>query len=313
MVDQQLVKKLTSYTNPVLNELAIICGCPVLSTTKANRISGILAGYNFYLKNYHEKQPRKTLSIDIGIRNFSYCKTIASPNTFPLTVTKWDKFDLFDRYGAGYEYLLHESSVVDERYQLNYIVNQLMNELKPSDFDVVVLETQRTRSVSNSATLPNVLKNFTLENLIIGHTYPQIVIPMSSSSMLNFWIGRYIQSSKTKKSKSPKRVRFDLIKSWRGKMFELPGYPSGELKKKEFMEYLNLKERNKIDDLVDSLLYNLTINSYFNNLKEFHELVQYDDCDLIEFVNSKRAIQLEFIEPLIEKYELEIKDSWMKS
>lgn len=75
-----LIERLRSCKISTLNDLAILTGSPIISTNKSCRIEGLTAGYYFYLNHYHKflstQKQRTTLSIDVGIKNFSYCKII---------------------------------------------------------------------------------------------------------------------------------------------------------------------------------------------------------------------------------------------
>ena len=65
--------------------------------------------------------------------------------------------------------------------------------------------------------------------------------------------------------------------------------------------------QKKIDDLIDSLLYNLTINCQFQHLAEFHQLMVSNNGDIAQFVHDKNKYHLQLIQPIIDKYELELK------
>lgn len=307
-----LIKRLGSCKVSTLNDLAILTGSPVISNNKSCRIEGLTAGYYFYLNHYHKipSTQRSTLSIDVGIKNFSYCKSKSSK--FPITITKWDKLNLDNKYGNdNYSLILHKDSILDNKRYLNQLTQLLVNELQPNKYDVVIMEIQRTRSAGNTSTLPNVLLNYTLENLILGYIYPQIVIPMTSFKMTNFWLHRFItrSSTNTKKLKinHNKGIRFELMKLWLNKLFVLPKYTNLELTKLDLLKYLNLDKSEKIDDLIDSLLYNLTINCQFQHFNEFHQLMVSNDGDIAQFVHDKNKYHLELIQPIIDKYGLELK------
>lgn len=321
-----LIERLRSCKISTLNDLAILTGSPIISTNKSCRIEGLTAGYYFYLNHYHKflstQKQRTTLSIDVGIKNFSYCKSKSSKSTssstlitsnFSIIITKWDKLNLDTQYGGdNYSLILHKDSILDNKRYLNQLTKSLVNELQPNEYDVVIMEIQRTRSAGNTSTLPTVLLNYTLENLIFGNIYPQIVIPMTSFKMTNFWLHRFITRSTTntkqlKSNNNNKGIRFELMKLWLNKLFILPKYPQNELTKLDLLKYLKLDKSEKIDDLIDSLLYNLTINCQFQHLAEFHQLMVSNNGDIAQFVHDKNKYHLQLIQPIIDKYELELK------
>ncbi|KAL1574284.1 Ydc2-catalyt domain-containing protein [Candida albicans] len=169
-----LIERLRSCKISTLNDLAILTGSPIISTNKSCRIEGLTAGYYFYLNHYHKflstQKQRTTLSIDVGIKNFSYCKSKSSSSSstlttsnFPIIITKWDKLNLDTQYGGdNYSSILHKDSILDNKRYLNQLTKSLVNELQPNEYDVVIMEIQRTRSAGNTSTLPTVLLNYTL-------------------------------------------------------------------------------------------------------------------------------------------------------
>ncbi|RCK62506.1 hypothetical protein Cantr_08866 [Candida viswanathii] len=308
MEKSSLVKKLLSYKVSTLSRLAILCGVAVPSVPKATRIQWIIDNYRFYLNNYHNHLPRSVLGIDIGVKNFSYCKsTRPLDKSFPIRITEWSKVNLDEMFGKNYEPLLNRDSQIDAKRYFQFITRALLEHLEPHKSDVVVMEAQRTRSIGNTSTLPSVMQCYTLENLIVGNTYPRIVIPMTAFQMMNYWVHRFFGKSTVKSvTKNQKAIRFDLLSTWKDVLFELPGYGGAELEKKQVLEYLKLEKGEKVDDLMDSLLYNITINSQFQNLRELHELMSTDlaGCDLERFVDDKDAYHLELLEPIMDKYKL---------
>ncbi|RCK66590.1 hypothetical protein Cantr_03595 [Candida viswanathii] len=108
MEKSSLVKKLLSYKVSTLSRLAILCGVAVPSVPKATRIQWIIDNYRFYLNNYHNHLPRSVLGIDIGVKNFSYCKsTRPLDKSFPIRITEWSKVNLDEMFGKNYEPLLN--------------------------------------------------------------------------------------------------------------------------------------------------------------------------------------------------------------
>ncbi|RCK66582.1 hypothetical protein Cantr_03586 [Candida viswanathii] len=220
-------------------------------------------------------------AISVGYRHrgqeLFYCKsTRPLDKSFPIRITECSKVNLDEMFG-NYEPLLNRDSQIDAKRYFQFITRALLEHLEPHKSDVVVMEAQRTRSIGNTSTLPSVMQCYTLENLIVGNTYPRIVIPMTAFQMMNYWVHRFFGKSTVKSvTKNQKAIRFDLLSTWKDVLFELPGYGGAELEKKQVLEYLKLEKGEKVDDLMDSLLYNITINSQFQNLRELHELMSTD-------------------------------------
>lgn len=312
MIESNLIKKLLTYKLATLSKLAVICGIVLPNATKDVKIQYFIDSYKFYMNNYDKNsQNRSVLGIDVGVKHFSYCKSIGSVDTaFPVKVTEWSKINLDERFGKNYQPILNKDSMVDNKRYFEFITRSLVDQLKPNDSDVVVMEAQRTRSTINTSTLPQVLLSYNLENLIISNAYPKIIIPMTAFQMSNYWIHRFVAHKSVNNAiKNRKGIRFQFIRACKDKLYELPGYGNDKLDKKKILEYLNLNTNDKIDDLTDSLLYNLTIHSQFQNLKEFHQLISndYQNCDLQEFIDMKDEYHLELLDPIIKKYELSLK------
>lgn len=311
-----LTKQLHSYKIPALNDIALHCGAPIFGTTKASRIEGIIAQYQLYLIQWHNLTRRTTLAIDIGIKNFSYCKTsplaAASSSSWPILVTHWEKLNLDTKFGASYTPLLHQDTVLDNKRYLNHITNQLVDDLlQPGLSNVKIMEIQRTRSNNNAQTLPTILTNHTLENLIWAKMYPALVIPMTSMKLIHFWLYRFITKDliNTKLKKTNKIIRRDLILSWFGKLYQLKGYRHEALAPlaiHQLLEHLHLPKGDKTDDLIDSLLYNLCINCQLNHLGHFHKYIQLDG-NFVDFVNDANQFHLGLIQLVVERYQLELK------
>ncbi|KAG5416817.1 CCE1 [Candida metapsilosis] len=316
-----LTKSLHHNKIPILNDIALHCGSPILGTTKASRIEGIIAQYHLYLTQWHNLTHRSTLSIDIGIKNFSYCKTTtntsatASSSNWPVIITHWEKLNLDSKYGSTYKPLLHQDTVLDTKRYLNHITNNLIEDvLLPHSTNVKIMEIQRTRSNNNAKTLPTILTNHTLENLLIAKMYPCLVVPMTSMKLIHFWLYRFITKSSTLKlKKTNKIIRRDLILGWFGKLYQLDTIHSGDSIRKssglttnELVEHLGLPKGDKTDDLIDSLLYNLCINCQINHLQQFHKYIQQGG-NMIDFVEDANQFHLDLIQPVVEKYGLEIK------
>ncbi|KAI3404007.2 CCE1 [Candida oxycetoniae] len=303
----QFTKQLTHCKISVLNDIAILCGAPILSSSKASRVEGILSQLNFYKSQYANLHKRSTLAIDLGIKNFSFCKSTGSK--FPIRITKWDKIDLHDKYGSSYIPLIHENTVFDRRRYLNHIANALVDDLDIISTNVKIMESQRTRSQFAPATLPHVLLLHDLEILIMSKVYPESILPQSSKQMMDFWLYRYItKESRMKLKKNNKIVRTDLAKIWFDKLYSIVDYKDSEkFEKSTILKFLNLDPKlDKADDLIDSLLYNLFVNCQLNNLADLVGVLGKGD-DLQEFVNEKSIFHRDLIKPVVDQYRMEYK------
>ncbi|EGW34521.1 uncharacterized protein SPAPADRAFT_59954 [Spathaspora passalidarum NRRL Y-27907] len=285
----------------------LLCGCPIFSTVKSERILGIKSSIDFYNGHVLKSTNRTTLAIDVGIKNFSYCKSEGS--SFPLTITKWDKINLDAKYGMSYSPMLHKESLLDKKRYLNHIASKMIDDKLLPWADLVVIESQRTRSNNNSSTLPNALLNHTLENLIFSKRYPGLIIPMTSNQMISFWFNRFINKESMKKLKSTKVMRMELTYNWLDVLFTLPSFNS-QLSNRNLLDYLGLDRKQKTDDLIDSLLYNLTLNCTLGHLRDLSNWIEDDGRELTGFVEEKNKIHLHLIRPIIEKYDLEVKDDF---
>ncbi|KAI5966862.1 CCE1 [Candida pseudojiufengensis] len=317
MNQQQIITKLKSCKISTLNDIAILCGSPILGPTKSKRIEGIISQYNLFqnqfLNNVGPTKKQSILSIDIGIKNFSYCKSYTSSNfNWPIEINKWDKLNLNEKYGINYVPVLNPSTIIDQKRYLNFITNSLIDDLKPNLSKIKIIEIQRTRSNNNSKTLPIIMQNSIFENLLLLKIYPEFCFLVTSFKMIHFWIYRFISKTSEKNlKKNNKIIRKEFIFSVFNKLFKIPGYTESKLDSKKLLEHLKLQKNEKIDDLIDSLLYNLLINCQLNNLYEFNNIInnnnENDNGDLIEFIELRNKFHIDLIKPLIEKYELELK------
>ncbi|KAI5950907.1 CCE1 [Candida jiufengensis] len=312
MNQQQLITKLKSCKNSTLNDIAILCGSPILGPTKPSRIEGIISQYNLFQNQFNDQfssTPKKSiLSIDIGIKNFSYCKSHTTDTySWPIEINKWDKLNLNEKYGVNYNPILNDKTIIDQKRYLNYITESLVTDLKPKLSNIKIMEIQRTRSNNNSITLPIIMQNSIFENLMFNKIFPDLCILITSYKMIHFWIYRFITKNSEKNlKKNNKIIRKDLIENWYNKLFTLPNYNEEQLNSKNILTYLKLDEKEKTDDLVDSLLYNLLINCQLSHLTDFNKILE-EDGDLVKFVDDKNQFHIDLIKPVVDKYKLELK------
>lgn len=326
---------LAKYTLNTLNQVGLLCG--ITSGLKKNDRINAISHHLDFITSIRRTVPIRDLnilSIDIGIKNFSYCNTIGNnliDNT-KLTINgNWSKINLHDKYGKLYEPLSENmSSLIESKRYLSHLSYSIIKDLilnssdKP---DIIVIETQRTRSNNNSITLPNVLLNYTFENMLYANFYTlsqcnkkdfntkSIIVPVISNSMANFWLNRFV--SKESISKNSKKLRNRLFFNW---LMDPVNSPikvgnlhiddnfrklSPKQQAAKLLVHLNLDEKDKVDDLIDSLLYNVMIKEQLQNSIRLQDFVLRDD-DLNEFVTSCNKLHLNYIHNVIQENKLEV-------
>jgi cruciform cutting endonuclease 1 len=303
-----------------LNQIGLLCGF-ASATTKQNRVQSIISGLELY--KHIEKQYNITdfsvLSVDIGYKNFAYCQNrVDLTSNDPIRIANWNKLNLDETFGSSYTPLSYSPLHEEKQYQ-NYIAMKIGCRLSDLSPDITVVETQRTKSNNNQVTLPTILKNYTLENLIYNEFYRLnlLALPMTSAQMISFWINRFICKKSIKLAKNAKQFRNMLVLSWLSsstlvKFDKLNLSNVTPVTKTLLLSSLNLPTtHNKIDDLVDSLLYNLTI---IHQLKNQRLLIHYllNGLDLTEFVINHNQIQLDLIADLVVKNNLTLLSDFAK-
>lgn len=329
-----VAERLQALLSPVLSQVAVACGSPV-AATKAAKVTGVINSLHFM-----QRLPLDHLnvvSIDVGIKNFSYCvsetldltKSYASRDVLP--VAKWGHLDLHTRYGAAYEYLTGDrNSPTDSKGYISHLANHVVSEIlvnsspKPN---LVVMETQRTRTRSQDATLPNVLLNYTLENMIyatynclqMNSTEKTVIVPMYSKNMVNYWLNRFFDKRSLRTSPSlTKRLRSQFFFNWVStesspfvfpflKLPDLEGLSNA--KKSQAIAKAVARDApilaQKIDDLIDSLLYNLTIVNMLKCQLQLVEAVK-NDTDLNALVDAWQKYHVSLILPLMNGTDLKL-------
>lgn len=311
-----------------LNQLALICGLPIPTVlNKTNRISSIINGLAL-TTHLPTTTNLNILSMDIGIKNFSYCQMDGidiSRESGPSRICKWSKFDLHLKYAPTFRPLVAPESTIDTKRYLNHLCTSLIDDivvLSTSRPHIIVMEMQRTRSTGNRQTLPNVLLNYTFENILYSTLYnlsisnPKysslLIVPMHSASMLSFWINRFI--TRPSQKKYSKHIRTELVYSWLDSLYLLDGFSftSEKSRNKQLLAHLQIRDmsNNKIDDLVDSLLYNLTIKAQFTNQIHLSRLL--DGGDIEGFIENKLYEHIQLIKPVVDKLGLELVEDYKK-
>lgn len=243
---------LEALKQSTLHSFGLHCGFP-LHVNKAGRlqqISKLSWLLEKILKN-KGKSPLLIVSVDVGIKNFSYCKA-----TYSLEINqiqKWDVCDLHTRFGhrdplfnrylgatenesnlleTGEEHedekraiaeLLDDS--IDSKAYLGRLAVSVVDEFLLSGEvpHVITVECQRTRSNTNKLTLPNVMLNHSFEHMLYAvlaarqSSNPKLssiaLIPMNSNKMVNFWLSRFLVRQRESNAKT-KKMRSELAFSW---------------------------------------------------------------------------------------------------
>lgn len=325
-----------------LHNLALHCGYPT-QTTKAARVEA--AKSYWPLLDRLASFPTKILSIDVGIKNFSYCKLeygskanrSTANDSVPLRITKWNHVNLHDRFGALYIPLTSSrESLVDSKAYLAHLAVLVVDSVllcpkwKPQ---IITIENQRTRSNSNSATLPNVLLNFTLEHMIYSAlaarqmTDPQlqltVIMPMNSNKMVNFWLTRFIAKSKISSSQS-KLLRTNLLYGWLAEPklapFALPNLnlspgfeeKSARAKTQAFLDALSLDTPpTKVDDLVDCALYNLALAKQLEHHQELRKTL-LEDGDVAQLVKKWDMQHCGYLWPVVRAEKVTLNEEFLR-
>lgn len=224
----------------------------------------------------------------MGIKNFSYCQTVAK--TKP-TIEKWTKVDLHDEYGATFQALTSDpASLIDSRRYLSHLAYNIVSTIIQDKPNLIMVETQRTRSNNMKSTLPNVLLNYTLENMIYAVLYTlktdAVIIPMNANNMISFWLNRFVD--KKTLGSNPKKLRIKLAFEWLAHQDLQPFIFHQNLppdfaslstanKSKALLTTLQMSPKEKVDDLIDSLLYALTANEIVSNQKLLARALEEDE------------------------------------
>lgn len=205
---------LEALKQSTLHSFGLHCGFP-LHVNKAGRlqqISKLSWLLDKILKN-KGKGPLRVVSVDVGIKNFSYCNIKYSSNA--NHIDKWDVCDLhskfgfkdplFSRYLGSTRYeadketdsfdtdeeledekkaiadLLDDS--IDSKAYLSRLAVSVVDEFLLSGElpHVITVECQRTRSNTNKLTLPNVMLNHSFEHML----YAVLAARQSSDSKLS--------------------------------------------------------------------------------------------------------------------------------
>lgn len=300
-----------------LNQLSVLCGAPIRSN-KLEKSRQLLITINFYLQL---PSTVNLVAVDIGIKNFSYCKIPRfNVEQFPCQINvlfdNWKTINLLDKYPPTEEFnqfnrynSFESNDLLYSKYYLGYLNYKVLHDLINFDsenLNLVMIETQRTKSNNNKVTLPNVLDNYHFENLFYANLVStaltagdidktkirsQLLLPMNSSKMSNFMINRFLDKSQISSSNSKKLRNKMLIHLINKKIVNIESLEI-PIDSKNLMKFYNSHEPipiKKLDDLFDSLLYNMNIiSNYSNSLWLNYYLRQdWDLKELVQMLNSQ--------------------------
>lgn len=309
---------LAKYKNETLNQLSVLCGSTIKST-KTEKCHQLLSNLNFYL----QLPPKFNLiGIDIGIKNFSFCKirqfditNFDNQNGLVILPKDWKTIDLLAKYPiespefqkfntlGQFEF----NDLIKSKYYVSFLNEKVLGLLatKSSVMNVFLIESQRIKSNNNKMTLPNILTNYLFESLFYANMLGkhQLLLPMNSNKMANFMINRFVEKKVT--SSNSKKLRLKLLLFMvNKKLIDLPGLDLGQelpklqgpdplqLTSRSLLQYYNTNNPDapikKLDDFFDSYLYNLNfIYNYRNNLLLQHWLLEEKDISmLVQYLNG---------------------------
>lgn len=321
---------LSSLKISTLNQLALLCGLAVpAGSNKAARIQHMVSGLHILEKI----RPRSNTlcAIDVGLTYLSYCiiKDASIDTEDQCEISSWTVANLHDRFGIDYvpmnSHSMEFPTMLDSRRYLNFLASSVTREISASNVDWVVMETQRTRSNTNSVTLPTVMQNYTFENMLISNMHAQnpavIVWPMASAQMAAFWINRFVTKDSLKSvSKNSKHVRHEIFVNRlptnnlfdASKLFKSSCSPQDKYKKSWLPNMLGL-DAKKLDDLIDSLLYSLTLQWQLRNSYKLRSVLDNGtEDDVHDFIENANRRQIDFIRPVIEQTGLKLTSGFEK-
>lgn len=320
--------QLLKYKSDTLGQLMVLCGA-ISKPTKAAKANQLVHTLNFHLQLPLEFN---ILAIDIGIKNFSYCQlhhvNIYDPQ-YRLNFHNWQTLDLAQKYQVPGTFDDKVNDTVNMKMKLGYLNYRIFKDLiadsKPQPH-IVLIENQRVRSNNNSATLPTILLNHTFEHMFYSNyqtlrhysPLPSQLIPMNSNRMTNFVINRFLDKTQIN-SKNSKVLRnrfwFHLRDHNLVKVDNIPG--NAIVNTKLFLKCYNetaSQKISKIDDLLDSFLYNLSfIENFQNNMYlNYYLRNNLDVTDLVWKLNNNLVYKLRQIEGLVfNEYAGDLGHQWL--
>lgn len=317
---------MNAFKVSTLHNLALHCGYPTLAN-KAARILAIERAATF--ADLIPTKDLRVLSVDVGVKNFSYCKASYSSVQLPVPkIALWNHHNLHDCFGSNYTLKTGDAdSLVDSKAYLAQLAVSVVDEifLDPEWVPhVITIENQRTRSNNNNATLPNVLLNYTLEHMVYSAFAARqtgkslfkntLVVPVNSNKMVNFWITRFVDKGVKVSSANSKKMRASLLYGWISEpesapfdlsciVDRLPSDFASLSKKEQTASFLNSFDAPpaKADDLIDCLLYNFAFVLQLN-----HHLALQKVKDVDALIEEWDTSHCQYIEPVLTQYGLEL-------
>lgn len=328
------MQSLLKYKVTTLNLLSLLCGSPIRSN-KQDKSAQILRTLNFYLQ-----LPRgfDLVAIDIGIKNFSYCKIpkfsiesfdLQAPDAFKVLFDTWKTLNLTEKYPRSNEFLdfnlngsFETNDLLQDKYYLGYLNHKIYHDVVGESklLSVLLIETQRTKSNNNKVTLPNILDNYHFENLFYsqnlvnsmkGHSAMNLLLPMNSNRMTNFLINRFLIKEDIN-SKNSKKLRLKLVPYLiDNKLLNIEGSDDSNTLIKSLLALYNFSESKitKLDDLFDSFLYNVSFLLYYYNSLWVNEYIKHDR-NLEELVDILNYNQLGILQGLFKAENLTINETF---
>lgn len=313
-----------------LHGIALHCGYPAVAN-KTERIKAIEETSHLY--SSIKPAPLNILSIDVGIKNFSYAKALyerplEQARSFKLH--DWNHVNLHDQFGAS---LANSSTSLPKTY-LARLADSVVNKIILSDSwvpSVILMESQRTRSNTNSVTLPNVLLNYTLEHMIYAAytarldafpSYKDVpILATNSGKMVNFWLNRFIKKDSRMNLTFSKKLRAGLFFGWLADSKASPidlleissRLPSdfGALTSKKqtsyFLDSFSFATKpGKADDLIDCMLYNIgAFQQLLHHFQLQHQISH--DKDVLPLLELWNNDHLRYVAPVVERFDLALR------
>lgn len=310
-----------------LHELALHCGYPALG----NKTARVAAIENLPL--LVKSKPLNILSIDVGIKNFSYAKLqYDGVPAKKLDFHDWNHVNLHNRFGqtgANSATLLLKSYMADLAV---LVVDQIfLGDWVPS---LILMESQRTRSNTNSATLPNVLLNYTLEHMIYAvfaarmGAFPAFkdvpIVATNSTKMVNFWINRFVSKDPRMTATFSKKLRASLLFGWLASPESSP-IDLLTLSSRLPSDFADFNHRKKVsalldsfsfeshpgkaDDLIDCLLYNIASYQQLLHRSELQPYIEKDK-DIESLVQKWNRAHVAYVTPVVDEFNLELRPEY---
>lgn len=328
-----------------LTRLALHCGYAG-GTTKAARVLACsrAAAVAQRVLASQPPGPLNVLSVDVGLKNFSYCKVSYAGGH--ADVREWSHLNLHEQYGHlhGAKFRAEqldgaESGECDglggpgeQKAYLASLALAVVDSVFAAPAwvpHVITIENQRTRSAANKVTLPNVLLNFTLEHMMYAAFAARqttnaalantLVVPVHANKMVGFWISRFLAANAKFSGAKSKVYRTQLVHGWLARPEHSPFSLSLSGRLPADFAALSYRKRNnavldvvdalqrpkKVDDLVDCLLYNLQYAMELQHHLQLQEALVRDG-DIPTLIDEWDTQHCSYLEPLLAETPLEL-------